>query len=369
MSEEKQKKPFYKRWWFFVIIGVVVIGMVGQTDDYVADDEDEDNGNGEEVAEADADATEEEDIDEEADVEATEEEEPEVHDIDFDPTIDIGEEEVVIEGETNFDDGTNLDYQIVNNDDIDEMLDGDLEVEDGTFSENINIEDLSVGEIEVVFGYYPFNQSEEITETYGEEGQFIENDDIDEYGEIRVVETAVNATPIELNGSGDVATETFDLQPGFAVIDANHQGEANFIVELKDESGDQELLVNEIGNYDGETFALIPGEGEYHFDIDADGAWEAEVTQTMPGDDDIESEDEQIEGSGDSVIFVDMESGNKRFEFTHDGEANFIVLLNGMDLLVNDIGSYEGSQSQNLADDDVYVFEIQADGSWTIEIE
>lgn len=29
MSEQKSKKPFYKKWWFYLIVGFIVIGAIG----------------------------------------------------------------------------------------------------------------------------------------------------------------------------------------------------------------------------------------------------------------------------------------------------------------------------------------------------
>ncbi|SDI83786.1 hypothetical protein [Natribacillus halophilus] len=305
----------------------------------------------------------------EIEAEGSEDEEPETHDIDLESEWAMDGNSIEIDGETNFKDGTKLTYHVSNLDDEDEedVKVGTVDVEDGSFNADIDIGNFSDGEIELLFGYLPGPQSDDVLGTYGQQSEYIESDDIIN-GELMYEDFFMNTTPTEVNGEGDDVSENFNLQSGFAIIDAEHSGERNFIVELNNESGGQELIVNTIGIYEGESLAVIPQEGEYHLDVDADGSWEAEVSQELPDTEDIYSEDDHIEGSGDSVVFVDMQSGNKRIDLTHTGERNFIVTLNGQDLLVNDIGPYEGAQSQSF-DSGEHIFQIEADGDWTLEIE
>jgi len=62
------------------------------------------------------------------------------------------------------------------------------------------------------------------------------------------------------------------------VVEATHtNGESNFQVSLVGGEFD-DLFVNAIGEYDGETAALID-EGEYTLDVEADGDWEVEIRQ------------------------------------------------------------------------------------------
>ena len=52
----------------------------------------------------------------------------------------------------------------------------------------------------------------------------------------------------------------------------------------------------------------------------------------------------------------------------HAGDSNFVVTAygaSGRDLLVNEIGSYNGNV---IIDDNVLVLEIVADGNWSINI-
>jgi hypothetical protein len=69
-----------------------------------------------------------------------------------------------------------------------------------------------------------------------------------------------------------------DLQP---VIDVRHRGRSNFVVDLigyGDTSG-TELLVNEIGNYSGQSLLNDMPEGSYLLAVQADGPWTVKFSQ------------------------------------------------------------------------------------------
>lgn len=112
-----------------------------------------------------------------------------------------------------------------------------------------------------------------------------------QYGDI----AAIKSIEVSIDGSDDQAsavTETIiqsgvgtDISPDFTVtklgnvvFDFFHNGESNFIVELKDSLGAvTELLVNEIGSFTGKKDVSLPP-GDYHLSIQADGAWSVEIT-------------------------------------------------------------------------------------------
>jgi hypothetical protein len=176
------------------------------------------------------------------------------------------------------------------------------------------------------------------------------------------------ASKITLSGSGDAATDGFKLKSGWAIFEGNHNGGANFIVQLQDPNGnDIELLVNTIGSYKGKTFAQIPVDGEYFLNINADGAWNFNIYQSPPAD--VQEAPITLQGNGDDVVFFNAKSDTYKFTFTHQGEGNFIVLLNGEGLMVNEIGSYSGSTRQNLGTDGYYGLVIKADGAWSAKVE
>ena len=83
---------------------------------------------------------------------------------------------------------------------------------------------------------------------------------------------------INLTGSGQTATEPFELESGLAVFRMAHQGNRNFIVWLLDSNGRRvDLLVNEIGSFSGSKAVQIPRDGTYLLQVQADGPWSVQV--------------------------------------------------------------------------------------------
>lgn len=88
--------------------------------------------------------------------------------------------------------------------------------------------------------------------------------------------------PIEipLSGTGQKATEKIRLQAGLANFSMKHDGSSNFSIFLLDDMGNrEELLVNEVGSFDGSKAVQIPETGNYLLDIGADGAWTVTIKQ------------------------------------------------------------------------------------------
>lgn len=188
-----------------------------------------------------------------------------------------------------------------------------------------------------------------------------------EKAEKEAVAKAYDDSKKQLSGSGDTATDAIELKGGYAVFEAEHNGGRNFAVHLQDENGNNlELLINTIGSYSGKTFAEIPSDGDYYLNVVADGAWNFKISQSPPPT--LDKIPGTIQGHGDDVVFVDAKSGNYKMTAKHNGERNFVVFLNGSNLLVNTIGSYDGSQRQVLEDTGIYAFVINADGEWSIDL-
>lgn len=79
-----------------------------------------------------------------------------------------------------------------------------------------------------------------------------------------------------------------------------------------------------------------------------------------------------ITGTGDSVENVNW-NGAGLLHITYTGDGNFAIInydTNGerIDLLVNTIGTYEGTVPLDFIDEDTARFEIKASGSWEIQI-
>ncbi|WP_175991531.1 hypothetical protein [Bacillus sp. Marseille-Q1617] len=207
---------------------------------------------------------------------------------------------------------------------------------------------------------------------------FASMDEVDKYESEMVAKAEAEAkekakkdfeeSKIKVSGNGDTASDGIELKSGWAIFDGSHTGGSNFIVQLQDENGnDLELLVNEIGSYKGKTFAQIPVDGTYYLNIKAGGPWEYTVYQSPPVK--IADAPTTLEGTGDDVVFFNIKSGHYKFNFSHSGSSNFIVMLNGQGLMVNEIGAYEGSTRQQLKTDGYYALVIKADGGWSVGIE
>jgi hypothetical protein len=149
-------------------------------------------------------------------------------------------------------------------------------------------------------------------------------------------------------------------------FESTYQGQSNFIVELLDSNGNNiDLVVNTVGNYNGKSLAYIQSPGEYILNVQSEGSWTVQASQEIP----TETESGSISGKGDDVRFVNIESGLRKFIYDYKGESNFIVMANDDVLLVNEVGTTNGSTAQSVQDTGVYVISIESEGTWKIDIE
>jgi autonomous glycyl radical cofactor GrcA len=180
--------------------------------------------------------------------------------------------------------------------------------------------------------------------------------------------------PIALSGTGQKATSKFSLEKGLSIFRMTHDGDSNFAVWLLDDEGDKvELLVNEIGEFDGSKAVGIKKQGDYIFDIGADGRWTITIEQPRPSS--APSVPKTLKGKGQQASEVfSLDKGLARFEMTHDGDSNFAVWLlddegDKVELLVNEIGEFDGSKAVSISKGGIYLLDISADGNWGIAIE
>jgi hypothetical protein len=174
-------------------------------------------------------------------------------------------------------------------------------------------------------------------------------------------------------GSGQEATSSFSLVEGLAVMELKHRGQSNFIVTLMSDAGDRILsLANLIGSCSISRAVRIPRNSDYLLSVKADGAWEITIDQPLPREMEFEF---FFDGEKSSATrrFKLLE-GLCRIKLKHRGESNFIVTLldeNGVRVsgIVNEIGAFEGSQAIKIPRTGTYVFDIQAGGPWSIEVE
>lgn len=183
-------------------------------------------------------------------------------------------------------------------------------------------------------------------------------------------EELIKIEPIALKGVGQQATEKFRLETGLSVFKMTHSGSSNFIVYLLDNEGNKvKLLVNKIGPFDGSKAVKISRAGDYLLDITAGGRWAIGVEQPRVNE---APKTNTFNGSGQQTTeLFSTEKGLKTVKMTHSGSSNFIVYLldksgNQLELLVNEIGPFDGSKAVKIARDGIYLFDIEAEGDWQI---
>ena len=163
-----------------------------------------------------------------------------------------------------------------------------------------------------------------------------------------------------VSGYGDDVVSDIEIGNNIYRVHFTNDGYRNFIVYCYDNKGNPDLLVNEIGYYDG--YVLLADDGPVSFEITSSGSWTMQVENIGT------TEEKSFAGTGDYVTEKSsIDSGT--YQFTHDGSRNFIVRVittNGSNLLINEIGSYNGKKIVRVPDGSRAVFEIMADGSWSI---
>lgn len=181
-----------------------------------------------------------------------------------------------------------------------------------------------------------------------------------------------------LSGVGQQLSDPVALEAGLGVFTMEHDGGSNFAIWLYDAaSGERlELLVNEIGPWFGSRAIELPATGDYLLEVTADGNWSVEILQPTPATAIVESAPQTYNGTGaQAVYFLQLDGGVHRVSATHNGESNFAVWAYNSDassrqLLFNEIGAFDGSAALNVDGGGVIaVFDIQADGDWTITVE
>ena len=207
--------------------------------------------------------------------------------------------------------------------------------------------------------------------------------------------------PQVFEGLGNTRTFHFDITDGILYMTAEHQGDADFAVQvltdrhLESQSATGGLhsgtgsprgavvSIETTGVYSGvrahpvspaQLFGLTPG--TYLMQVTADGTWRVELTQ--PVWDSGGSPPFNWSGSGDDVKGpISLETGTRSVHITHGGTANFVVELVTADgttseKLVNVTGVYDGSVDVKIhpiigLTPDIYGMIVTADGEWTVD--
>jgi hypothetical protein len=184
---------------------------------------------------------------------------------------------------------------------------------------------------------------------------------------------APTLSPISFAGSGDHATPIFQLQSGLSIFTMKYDGTGHFTVELKDHNGNAVgSAANALNSYDGSKALGIDSDGDYSLSVQASGPWSIVITQPRR----TTGERIPLTLSGNCPVASDLiylDSGLVTFHTSYDGTNNFMVELldhNGrlVEVVTNRIGSYKGSQSIMISEPGIYLLNIDADGSWKLEI-
>jgi hypothetical protein len=136
-------------------------------------------------------------------------------------------------------------------------------------------------------------------------------------------------------------------------------------VVLKTDTGD--LLVNEIGSYTGQTLVNERGsEAISRMQVTASGSWTLTVGGLWMAQI-HNAATEAASGTGDDVVVYRSSPDTARL--THGGKSNFAVWghgTSGSDLLVNEIGAYQGTVMLPTSAGSALIMKVTADGKWTM---
>lgn len=163
----------------------------------------------------------------------------------------------------------------------------------------------------------------------------------------------------------------FKAGGGLTVFTLTHEGRANFVVQYG--VGDtQNLLVNEIGNYQGSKAVGLPV-GTYTLDIATRGKWSVDIDQSVPTEAPLPPKELEGEGAAASEFFS-LKAGPAKFRITYKGAGLFAPqLINSADgaiitLLANELSDFTGEKTVEIATDGIYLVDVTAAGPWTIDV-
>jgi hypothetical protein len=195
-------------------------------------------------------------------------------------------------------------------------------------------------------------------------------------------------------------TNPFELEPGLAIVKMTHQGEGDFVVNLlpmdQEESttperieffGDETggsyteaalALANKKGSANISRAVNIPTAGKHAFDVKASGPWTIQVEQPRPSS---APKPTRFSGNDDTATpFFQLSSGSKNITVTNPvaGDLKISLLDKDGNEVKRILGDETGQANQDegttisstvdIKEDGIYLFDVQADGLWTIEI-
>jgi hypothetical protein len=174
----------------------------------------------------------------------------------------------------------------------------------------------------------------------------------------------------DISGIGDQVSERFPSPGPAEIVRFTHNGSSNFIVRVHCDTGFPDLIVNEIGPVDETDVVSFEGSNCF-WEVTADGNWSVEAIPSptpipvVPpnGNDPILS----TGGSGNTAFKMTLPAGNLAAKITHSGTGNIIVLLDPFEVVVNEIGVYQGRNL--IVSDGTSVFvDVTANGAWSFDV-
>lgn len=163
------------------------------------------------------------------------------------------------------------------------------------------------------------------------------------------------------DGSGDSIISIPPAASAGLVI-ASNNGTSNFVIDVLDESNQStgDLLVNEIGSYEGTTaFGINAFSEASALQVTSDGDWTITLAPISA------APDLEATGSGDAAFLYTGSAA--QLTATHHGDSNFIVYEDAdsfsMGLLINEIGTYEGTVPLS---EGPSLITVNAEGTWTL---
>ena len=157
-----------------------------------------------------------------------------------------------------------------------------------------------------------------------------------------------------------------------------HYGKGRFEVRLRTTSGDARgQLASDHGPFQGSHAIAVKETGAYVIDITADGDWELEVTHPIPEEAVVHDVPYRASGTGaQAIYFVKASPGLHTVSLTHAGKRSFVVSVmnsnaRAFDRLIEATGAFSGTAAVSVRNEpfDYLIFDIRADGDWTLEIE
>jgi hypothetical protein len=175
-----------------------------------------------------------------------------------------------------------------------------------------------------------------------------------------------------LSGSGAKVVVLHIARAQPLVLTSVHRGSSNFIVDLVGAGGTQNL-VNEIGNYNGQTLWPDATAGKFRVSVEADGAWTVRFTQPVPSSRATRIP-RTLKGVGPRVVSIrTLTKTQPTVTGANMGSSNFIVDVVGYgntlgdENVFNEIAPYHG---QTIVEDALpaggYLLWVDAAGPWTI---